>query len=198
VTAVVGILAAGASTRMRGRDKLLEDVDGEPLLARQLGIAAALGLPILVAVPPGTGARQRITEAAGARQVTVADASRGMSASIAALASEAQRIEADALLLLLADMPELEVDDLRALMGAAQRSSDEIIRAGTESGRPGHPVVFPREYFDSLQRLQGDAGAREIIAAAPRVLIVRLPGERAVTDLDTPEAWAAWRGARSR
>ena len=37
------ILAGGASSRMQGRDKLLEDVDGVPLLRKQVLIAAATG-----------------------------------------------------------------------------------------------------------------------------------------------------------
>ena len=37
------IPAAGGSTRMRGRDKLLEDVGGTPLLARQVRVALSTG-----------------------------------------------------------------------------------------------------------------------------------------------------------
>ncbi len=37
------ILAAGASTRMRGRDKLMEPVEGRPLIRRQAEMARAAG-----------------------------------------------------------------------------------------------------------------------------------------------------------
>ena len=196
MTVLVGILAAGASTRMRGADKLLERIDGEPLLARQVRIARAIGEPVVVAVPADAGLRVRLVQRAGARPLPVADAARGMSASIAALAREAERTGADALLLVLGDMPEIEVEDLGALLAEAARHPSAIVRAGTKDGRPGHPVVFPRRCFADLARLSGDVGAREVIAAEREIRVVPLPAERAVVDLDTPEAWAAWRSSR--
>ena len=46
------LLAAGQSSRMRGRDKLLEMVDGQPLLRRQAAMALAVtDAPVLVALP---------------------------------------------------------------------------------------------------------------------------------------------------
>jgi len=41
------ILAAGASSRMRGRDKLMEDVHGQPLLRHQILLASPVGIPVL-------------------------------------------------------------------------------------------------------------------------------------------------------
>ena len=196
MTVLVGILAAGASRRMRGADKLLEDVDGEPLLARQVRIARATGAPVVVAVPAGAGPRDRLVHGAGARPLSVTDAERGMSASIAALAREAERTGADALLLVLGDMPEIEVRDLGALLAESALHPSAIVRAGTEDGRSGHPVIFPRRCFAGLTRITGDVGARELIAAEREVHVVSLPAQRAIVDLDTPEAWAAWRSAR--
>lgn len=190
---MIGILAAGASARMRGRDKLLESVAGEALLARQIRIAGALGVPVCVALPAGAPTRRRLVDAAQARSVPVADAGTGMSASIRALAREAEAAGAPALLLLLADMPEIEAEDLRRLLAEAEHYPNVIIRATTEDGRPGHPVVFPRQYFKDLQVLEGDTGARSLLASGADVRLVPLPGERAVTDLDTPEAWDDWR-----
>lgn len=197
MTALIGILAAGGSTRMRGRDKLLEDVDGEPLLARQARVARNAGVPTLIALPPAMEARMRIARDAGAVPVVVTADPPGMGDSIAVLAIEADRRNADGLLLMLADMPEIEAGDLRALLLAASEAGPgEVVRAASADGVPGHPVVFPRGSFAGLRRLSGDAGARRIITAAPGVLLVPLPGRRALVDLDTPEDWEAWRDAR--
>ncbi|TNF57528.1 MAG: nucleotidyltransferase family protein, partial [Rhodobacteraceae bacterium] len=47
------ILGAGASSRMEGLDKLLQPVDGLPLIRRQAEIALRAGIgPVLVALPP--------------------------------------------------------------------------------------------------------------------------------------------------
>ena len=46
------LLAAGSSSRMRGRDKLMEEVDGVPLIARAAGIArAATEGAVIVTLP---------------------------------------------------------------------------------------------------------------------------------------------------
>ncbi|WP_370741664.1 NTP transferase domain-containing protein, partial [Pseudooceanicola lipolyticus] len=45
------LLAAGQSARMRGRDKLMERVEGRPLIRRQADIArAATSGPVIVAL----------------------------------------------------------------------------------------------------------------------------------------------------
>ena len=44
-------LAAGASTRMLGRDKLLKEIDGVPLLKRTLDEALKLNFPVFATVP---------------------------------------------------------------------------------------------------------------------------------------------------
>ena len=49
------LLAAGASTRMRGRDKLMEDLGGQPLLRHQARLAQSIG-PVTVALPPAVAA----------------------------------------------------------------------------------------------------------------------------------------------
>lgn len=197
MTAAVGVLAAGASSRMRGRDKLLEEVGGVPLLARQIGIAMAACDTVFVALAPGPGRRRDIVLASGASPVDVAE-NTGIGASIAAVAGAADRAGASALMIVLADMPELEAGDLGALLAAAAAAPSAVVRAGAADGRPGHPVVFPRRCFDALRRLSGDTGARAVIAAGP-VRIVPLAGTRALTDLDTPEDWHAWRtGAAPR
>jgi CTP:molybdopterin cytidylyltransferase MocA len=197
VSAVIGILAAGGSTRMRGRDKLMENVGGEPLLARQVRIARACGVPVLVALPAHDDRRAEIARAGNAKVVLVDATPPGMGESIASVAAEAERMGADGLLLLLADMPEIETDDLRAILSAAVDSpGGAVVRGASEDGRPGHPILFPRDLFPSLRRLEGDTGAREVVASAGSPRLVPLGGKRALVDLDTPEAWAAWRATR--
>ncbi|MEL6586700.1 MAG: NTP transferase domain-containing protein, partial [Pseudomonadota bacterium] len=51
------ILAAGASSRMRGRDKLLEEIDGTPLILRAVRAACAVSAEVVVALPKGDRTR---------------------------------------------------------------------------------------------------------------------------------------------
>ena len=111
------------------------------------------------------------------------------------------RAETLGVLVLLADLPEIEAADLGALTAAFLADpAAPVLRATSAAGVPGHPVILPRRLFHRVAQLRGDAGARELIgaeAAAGRLRLVPLPGARAVTDLDTPEDWARWRAGRA-
>ncbi len=186
------ILAAGASRRMRGADKLLERVDGEAQLRRIARTALGLGAPVYVALPPDRPLRRQALDGLSVRIVEVADAATGMAASIRA---GVEAMTEGAVMILLADMPELTTEDLAAMIAEHRGAPGRIARATSAAGQPGHPVIFPAESRPALLTLTGDTGARDLIASmAGRTLHVALPHDHAVTDLDTPEAWAAWRG----
>lgn len=187
------IPAAGASARMEGRDKLLEPVGGEALLRRQVRAAIATGAPVLVTLPRRAGGpRAEALEGAGRFRIAHVAAAEGMAASLRAGAGAARTRGAAGLLVLLPDMPEIETGDIGALLDAFAACPDTCLRATAEDGRPGHPVVFPARLLDRLSLVGGDTGGREILAGEP-VRSLALPGARAVTDLDTPAEWAAWR-----
>jgi molybdenum cofactor cytidylyltransferase len=117
-----------------------------------------------------------------------------MAASLrAGLAAVAAR--ADAVVVLLADMPEVGAAEIDRLIAAFDpEEGREICRAVSADGTPGHPVLFGRRFFESLAGLRGDRGAREVLEeAAEFVTEVPTAGRAALVDLDTPEDWAAWR-----
>jgi molybdenum cofactor cytidylyltransferase len=184
---------------MQGRDKLLEDVHGEPALRRAARALLESGADEVVAVlRPDDAARAEALAGLGVRPVENPQAAEGMAASIRA-GLAAARPDADAVLLALGDMPEIGAEHVDRLLAAFDPGEGRaIVRATDEEGRPGHPVLFGRRFFESLGRLSGDEGAREILKAnASFVVDVPTPGRGARLDLDTPEAWAAWRAERT-
>lgn len=185
------ILAAGASTRMRGGDKLMEPVAGQPQLARIARAALETGAPVRVALPPDRPARAAVLKGLGVDRVTVTNADEGMAASIRAGLAGWE----GAVMILPADMPDLTAPMLHQML-AAHRAEPEAILRGASDDKPGHPVIFPADLLPALRRLHGDEGARSVIVgASPRLRLVALPGRAALTDLDTPEDWAAWRAS---
>lgn len=190
------ILAAGQSRRMRGRDKMLEDVDGEPLLRSRARVALATGQQVVVVLPDAAEDRRAALDRLPVTVVVAERAADGMAASIVAgLAAVPE--EACAVMILLADLPEITEDDLNAVLSAASADRTAIWRGASEDGRAGHPVVFPKRFFADLAGLRGDSGAQSVISVNRDALrLCPLPQARAVTDLDTPEAWAAWRAGR--
>ncbi|MDO9524713.1 MAG: nucleotidyltransferase family protein [Gemmobacter sp.] len=188
------IPAAGASTRMRGTDKLMADVDGLPLLRRQVLAALSTEAAVVVCVPPDRPAREQALADLPVVLVVVPDADQGMAASIRAGVAVLP-LEVSGVMVALADMPDIGPADLAGMICDFATDPTRVLRATTADGVPGHPVIFPRRLFARLAQVTGDTGAREVLAAeAPR--LHALPGQRALTDLDTPEAWADWRALR--
>ena len=191
------LLAAGAARRMAGRDKLLEPVEGEPLVARLARRLAASGVDETVAVlAPGDNARRAALAETSARLVENPRAAEGMGTSIAAGVAAA-RSDTDAVVIVMGDMPEITAGAVDRLIAAYDPGEGRaIVRAAAADGRAGHPVLFGRRFLEPLRGLEGDRGARGVIDEHPDfVTDVALEGEAALIDLDTPEAWAAWRAA---
>jgi len=203
------ILAAGHSRRMRGDDKLLQKVGAVPLLRRIAQAALALPAPVHVVLPPpahpASAGREGALEGLPLSRITAPPETTAMGASLAAGVAGVP-YDAKAVMVLLADMPEIDAADLRRMARAyanvASAPQPPILRGASDSGKagqlaPGHPVIFPRRLFDQLTTLDQDAGAAAIIRAEPQPpVLVPLPGRHALVDLDTPEAWAQWRANR--
>lgn len=188
------IPAAGASSRMRGRDKLLEDMRGQPLLRDRVALALATGCDVAVTLPPDADARRAVLNGLPAILLPVPDAATGMSASMRSGATWAMAQQAAALMVLLPDLPDVTADDMNTLLKS--NDFERIFRACDADGTPGHPVILPARLLPDVTRLTGDTGARDLLRAHPATPVT-LPGQHATTDLDTPEAWAAWRAAQT-
>jgi CTP:molybdopterin cytidylyltransferase MocA len=191
------IPAAGTSSRMRGRDKLIEEVGGVPLLRRQAMRALATGAHVAVTLPNHDHPRAAALAGLPVQLIAVPDADLGMSASIRRGVGHLPR-GMQAVIILPADMPDLETVDIQKLIIGFQSIPFPMLQQATAAdGTPGHPVLFPKDCFMALQTLTGDHGARDILRAnSHRLRLVSVPGRRALTDLDTPEAWTEWRATQ--
>jgi molybdenum cofactor cytidylyltransferase len=186
--------AAGASRRMRGGDKLLEQIAGEPLLRRQAARACATGCPVAVGLRVHDIDRHAALAGLALTALSIPDADEGMAATLRAGAQWAIALPAAALLIVLPDMPDVTSRDLQAMLLAQSHEPQAIWRGSDVNGTAGHPVIFPRRLFDKLTKLHGDSGARSVLSDPnDRPKQVELPADHATMDLDTPEAWAAWR-----
>ena len=186
---IVGILlAAGKGTRFGG-DKLLaplREAAGEVPAGTPMGIAAYRHL--LAAIPEAVAvvrAGDAVLAAAlvseGARVIECRRADEGMGASLAC--GVAATADADGWVVALADMPWIQVATIRAVSEAIAAGAD--IAAPEFNGRRGHPVAFSRRHGPALAALEGDEGARTVLAAhraAVRTIVVA--DEGVVRDVD--------------
>ena len=192
----LALLAAGSASRMRGRDKLLEPMDGAALLRHLAHQALEAGLgPVAVTLRQPDPAREAVLDGLALTRLPVPDAAEGMAASLRQAALWAAQSGSIGLMICPADMPELTAADFTTLAQGFTADGPPH-RATSATGRPGHPVLFPARLLPSFAALKGDQGARLLLEThSPR--LIALPGNRALTDLDTPEDWATWRGSRN-
>lgn len=184
------IPAAGASSRMRGGDKLMEDVWGQPCIVAMAERALAVSPDVFVAVPSLDHPRTKTLAGLPIHLVPVPDAADGMSRSL----QRASRLvpQSQGVMILPCDMPGISAKDLATV--AAAFTGDEIVRATAADGTPGHPIIFPAATLPSFTALEGDRGAAPIVASgAYRIKKVQLESDAPILDLDTPEAWADFR-----
>ncbi len=177
---------------MRGADKLLMPVGGEPCLRVMARRALQVTDSVIVTLPPKNAARTEAVASLAVHQQTIDDPSEGMAASLRAGAAAAPD-DTSALMVLPADMPNILGADIALLWAMFQRAAPGILQAATASGAPGHPVLFAAHVLPAFQTLKGDKGAQSIIRAnAKSHLLLPLEDDRAIRDLDTPEDWAQW------
>ena len=186
------LLAAGASSRMQGRDKLAETVEDRPLLRLMAERALATGHPVHVTLPSLSHPRATFLDGLDLTLTPVPDSHEGINAS---LRSGVRSLSdgAEAVMVVLADLPELTTDHLQSVFAARVSCLDATVwRGATKDRAPGHPTLIDRSLFDDILQLEGDEGAQPILRSAKTVL-VPLPEQAARRDLDTPEDWARWR-----
>lgn len=188
--AIAGIiLAAGTSSRM-GRPKQLLDWGERPLVRAIAETACTARLDeVIVVTRSADGA---VTAALADLPVRIAPnplAAAGQSTSLhAGIAALSPSIAAA--VILLGDQPFVTAAIIEALVNAWRDHRAPII-APVFAGTRGNPVLFDRSVFAELLAIEGDQGARGVIARNPaRVHCVHFDDDRPLLDIDTPEAYA--------
>jgi len=180
---VLVLLAAGLSSRFEGPgSKLDADLSGVPLGLHAASALAALPFLERVAV---TGRGGVDYAGYGYRTLRNETPERGLSGSVRLGAALAIELEADAVLIALADMPRVSVAHVRRLLDAAD-GRGAVVASG-DGDDTGPPALFGCDRFADLLTLEGDAGARALLRAGHRVIAP--PGE--LVDVDTADQLAA-------
>ena len=186
------VLAAGRSSRMGGPNKLLEQIAGRPLVRMVVdAVLASRARPVIVV----TGHQRERVEAALAglpvRFVHNPHFADGLGTSLKA-GIVALPAEADGAIVCLGDMPQVDAPLIDRLIAAFDPDKGALVVVPTIEGKRGNPVVWSRRFFPDLMMVEGDVGARYLIARyAEAVTEVPLTGKAALTDVDTPEALKA-------
>lgn len=179
----VVVLAAGQGSRFGGPvHKLEQPLGTSTVLGTTLDRVIASGCPFIV-VTTARLATQVLQQVARRDLLVLSEdeAQRGVGHSIAA--GVAERPDASGWLVLPGDMPMIRTSSIQAVADAL---AEHPIAFTQYRGRRGHPVGFGSELFSELTALDGDVGARRIIARYPAHGI-ELDDPGVLVDIDTPE-----------
>lgn len=186
------VLAAGLSSRM-GQNKLLLEISGQPLIRRTVqAVLASQASPVIVVT--GQDA-ERVHAALSGFDVQFTknnDFAKGLSTSLKC-GLKAVPDESDGALIVLGDMPLVTPELLNTLIAAFNPAEGRAICVATHAGKRGNPVLWARRFFPEIMTIEGDVGAKHIIAANDEMVCeVEVSTDAPLTDIDTKEDLAAF------
>ena len=185
------VLAAGQSRRMGNSNKLLMKIDGEPLVRRTVKTikAAKVGEVIVV-----TGHMEADVRAALAGlDVTFVHNPRYAEGLSTSLKTGIKALPPDvaAAVVGLGDMPAVTTAHVDQLIRAFDPDAGWAIGVPVHHGKRGNPVLWARRFFEEMQGVSGDVGAKALIGANESLVYeIEFEDTGVLTDLDTPEQWS--------
>jgi molybdenum cofactor cytidylyltransferase len=179
------VLAAGASRRM-GRNKLLFDLGGEPVVARAVRIAESAGLdPLVVVLGHEAEAVRAALDTSSCRFVVNPRHAEGMNSSVCAGIAALPAV-VSAGVVLLADMPFVSAEMIATLVDR-YRAGDAALILSEYGGVQAPPTLFDRSLFAELAGPEGKGCGKRMRRRHPeRTAVVAWPAA-ALADLDVPD-----------
>jgi molybdenum cofactor cytidylyltransferase len=184
------LLAAGKSSRM-GSNKMLEEIDGRPMVARTAQrLLSSHARPIVAVLGNQADAVDAALGKLPVERVRNPDYADGLSTSLKrGLAALPQDI--DAAVVCLGDMPLIAGRDIDRLIAAFNPLEGRAIVVPTRRGQRGNPLLWSRQFFPEMMALSGDSGARRLIDEhADLVAEIEMDNDSVLIDIDTQDALA--------
>lgn len=183
------VLAAGLSSRMGARNKLLLPLDGKPLVWHTAGNATAAGLgPVFVVTGHQGSAVQAALDDFAVRFIDNPNFAQGMSTSLRAGLAALPR-EVEACLIMLGDMPLIDSGIIRTIAEEGRENPAASAIVPVMNGVWAHPVLLRRSLFTDVMMLEGDTGARKILKSRSDVHCIAIDDAAILADADTPDAY---------
>jgi molybdenum cofactor cytidylyltransferase len=183
----VVLLAAGLSSRMGERNKLLIELGGEPLVRRSARLYLAAGADVHVVLGHEAGAVRAALADLPLAFVENPNFALGQPTSVrAGLDSVPEGY--DALLVALADQAALTPADIADLLGAFAEGDRSRMLIPYFQGERGNPVVFPPQIVAEIRASGHNVGCRRFIDANPQqTRRYEARTDHFTLDIDTPD-----------
>ncbi|WP_169569280.1 NTP transferase domain-containing protein [Sneathiella limimaris] len=187
------LLAAGQSRRMGKDNKLLAVIDGKPMVRHVAETLKVSGLsPILMVTGHEADEVIKTVWDLGINTCHNPNYSNGLSTTLK-VGFETLSPKVDGIIVCLGDMPFVTPEILNKLIAAFDPDKGKSIVIPTFNGKRGNPVLLSSQYWDEIQSITGDLGAKAIISAHEHsVEQVEIDTQTIFTDIDTPETLATY------
>lgn len=183
------VLASGLSRRM-GKQKLLLPLGKGTILEETLKKTKSSRLKDIYAViPKNDNFRKDVTLRCNVWTVLNPNPDEGMGTSLA-IGIKHLPTTADAVVIMLADQPEIFIEDINRVyeyFSTHSYSKKMIVQTMYKDGRKGHPILFSKAFFRELTELTGDVGGKEIIRKNSKFVFTVKSPNCYPRDIDTPE-----------
>ncbi len=188
------ILAAGQSRRMGATNKLLAEINGQPMVTRVANaISASSASPVIAVV--GHEA-DKVRTALHGERIQIAENRNfadGLSTSLIA-GLMALPDDTEGVLICLGDMPRVSANQINRLIAAFDPLEGRAICVPSYNGKQGNPILLARRFFDEMREITGDRGARHLIDGYHEMTCeVEMAEDSVLVDVDTPTALEAIR-----
>jgi molybdenum cofactor cytidylyltransferase len=178
ITAVV--LASGLSKRFSDGPKLLAQFLGKPLCTHAIDAVKATPFMHRMAVVPADSHQLRyLFEGQGFSLITNHNPSAGIGSSIALAAQSVANTKAAGMMIVLADMPFIKPAHFITLSDRVGAGCATCLYQNQQLP----PVLFNRENFDKLKKLQGDKGAKSLLQQTETLVEIAITSQAAI-DID--------------
>lgn len=186
------ILAAGGSKRMGEPKQLLAWGDSTLL---EYTIETALEVSpndVFVVLGANYETLRRKVESYPVEIINNLNWKKGLGSSISKAVKQINDsiLKFDGVLFLLADQPFITSNYLEHMTSLFEPHKDQILATSYMDGEKGVPVLFDAIYFNELEALNGDGGAKQVLKAYESKVEILFGGTKNI-DLDTPTQYKA-------
>lgn len=185
------LLTAGPGERFEGPFKLLQPVEGEPMVRKAAAALVESSLSAVVAVVGHEA--DSVRESLGNLDVETVENTNyrdGQSKSIHLGVEMARERDWDAIAFGLGDMPFVTTETVDLVAQTYREGHGSIVAAGFE-GKRGNPTLFDAKYYPDLMAVTGDTGGRPVLMSSSDVAVVETGDPGVLRDIDTREDYEA-------
>ena len=182
------VLAAGKSVRMGGKNKLLTEIQGTPMIRRVVQASLESKVDeVIVVLGAEANKVQKVLTDLPCRVVVNKNYEKGQSSSVKAGLSEVSPMTR-AVLVLPGDVAMIDFRSINMVIEEYEGGKHSIVIAA-HKGEAGHPILFDKQLFSEIKQVDEQTfGLKAVVKKHEgEVYLLETSSPNVLKDVDTPE-----------